>query len=84
MQSALLSTLFVFVGAFTSCGRVQEEPSPLKAYFEATDEKGRTEAIDRLCANGAQALDIERLLRIGRAYSKNVPTGWQALEIAGS
>jgi predicted esterase len=83
MRSALLGTIVVFVGAFTSCGRVQEESSPLKAYFDAADEKGRAAAIDRLCASGAQALDIERLLRTGRAYAKNVPTGWQALEIEG-
>ena len=83
MRSALLGTIVVFVGAFTSCGRVQEESSPLKAYFDATDEKGRAAALDRLCASGAQALDIERLLRTGRAYAKNVPTGWQALEIEG-
>ena len=58
MRSALLGTIVVFVGAFTSCGRVQEESSPLKAYFDSTDEKGRAAAIDRLCASGAQDLDI--------------------------
>jgi hypothetical protein len=55
----------------------------MKAYFDATDEKGRAEAIDRLCASGAQARDVERLLRAGLPYAKDVLTGWQALEIEG-
>jgi predicted esterase len=86
MRAALLSTVLVFVIAFTSA-RAQVEPSRvdvlLKAYFDATDEKSRGEAIDKLCASGATARDLEKRLRIGRAYARDVPTGWQALESEG-
>jgi poly(3-hydroxybutyrate) depolymerase len=87
MRSALLSTIFIVAGACTSCARAKEEPlrtdEPLKAYFDATDDKGRAEAIDRVCASGATAQDVEKRLRSGRAYAKDVPTGWQALDIDG-
>ncbi|MCI0741529.1 MAG: PDZ domain-containing protein [Gemmataceae bacterium] len=74
----------IVIGTFLSQKRTQEPPSLdelMKAYFDAADEEVRAETIDRLCASGATGRDVEKLLRAGRAYAKDVPTGWQALEI---
>lgn len=83
MRCASLGTILAFMGALAPLARTQE-PSRLdelvKAYFDANEEKVRAATIDRLCASGAKDRDIENHLRAGRAYAKDVPTGWQALE----
>src|SRR5688572_19757599 len=75
--------VLLFAGIYLFLVRTEEPPGLdglMKAYFDAADEKVRGETIDRLCASGAKDGDVERLLRAGRTYAKDVPTGWQALE----
>ena len=61
----------------------QENPSQLdslmKDYLAATTDQAKSAAIGNLCKSGAGVEEVERRLRIGRTYVKDVPVGWQGL-----
>jgi predicted esterase len=73
-------SLFCAAGAPS---RSQENSSQLaslmKAYFAASNDQEKSAAIGVLCKPEASIEEVERRLRIGRTYVKDVPTGWQAL-----
>ena len=51
----------------------------LKNFFAASDEKAKSQAISLIRFAAVDVLDIEKRLRKGRDYSKEVKTGWQVL-----
>ncbi len=51
----------------------------MKKFFDASDEKARSQAISLIEFSGASSLEIEKHLRAGRKYSEDVETGWQVL-----
>lgn len=52
----------------------------MESFFGAADVKGRLQAAEQIVAIKPDPLEVERKLRAGRRYSKEVKTGWQILE----
>jgi predicted esterase len=83
-QFLLTLGIFSFFCAAGDPVRSQENTAHLdglmKEYFAATKDQAKSSAIGALLSSGADIQEVERRLRIGRHYAKDVPTGWQALE----
>jgi len=79
--TALLAALLVFT-AFSVFAQeeVVDVDGLMKNFFAASTDEEKSKAVSLLRFSGIDAAKIESRLKKGRAYEKEVATGWQVLE----